>query len=97
MARTASRDSLIKQRKEAEERFKREKERIEREIRRIEDEERLRFGRLAEKAGVLDIEIPDDAIIEALKAVADRFRGSAQKPVREAPTPAPAEGSADAA
>lgn len=38
------------------------------------------FGRLAEKARLLELDIPEENLLEALRELADRFRG----------TPAPA-------
>ncbi|MBF9235617.1 TraC family protein [Microvirga alba] len=101
MARTASRESLVKQREEAQERHKREMDRIQRQLRQLEDEERLYLGRLCEKAGLMAVEIPEERLLEALTQLADRFRGvyspSASRPVTEPATQANSQTSTEAA
>jgi hypothetical protein len=45
------------------------------------------FGKLAHKAGLLDLDIADDAMLKALEMLARTFRGEATQP---APSPEPA-------
>lgn len=57
------------------------------EITRLDEREATRLGRLAMKAGLADLAIPDADLLAAFQDLAGRFRQSPQKP---APAPASA-------
>lgn len=56
-------------------------------IQALEDREATRLGRLAIKAGIADLAIPDADLLTSLKELASRFRNN---PQQSAPLPPPA-------
>ena len=56
-----------------------------------EDREERRVGRIANKAGLLDVEIDDEELTKVLSDLAARFRGQG----KAAPLPSAAVGTAD--
>lgn len=61
------------------------------EIGKLEDKETNRLGRLAFKAGLGEVQIPDTELLAALQELAGRFRQGSQKPAAPAPAPAAAD------
>lgn len=55
----------------------------------LKDQERISIGKLAEKAGCLDLDIPDEDYLSAFKELARRFQesGTKQSPTGASPSP----------